>query len=77
MATPRYVVLSTGERMGLYRIAQLNERGFYEVVLEMKRPYNHHEAATKLCENLNSANLKLLPEVALPTSQLAPVSGVV
>ena len=76
MAAPRYIVLSTGERLGLYRIAQLNERGFYEVVLEMKKPYNHHEAANKLCEILNQSGVKLLPEVAVQPSQAGAASSV-
>lgn len=75
MAAPRYVVFSSGERLGLYRIAQLSERGFYEIVLEMKKPFNNHEAALQLCDILNQSGRRLLPEVALP-SQTAPASSV-
>lgn len=71
MAAPRYITISMGERLGLYRVAQLTERGFYEVVLEMKKPYNNHEAAQELCDILNQSGRKLLQEVALPSQQAA------
>jgi hypothetical protein len=76
MAAPRYITISMGERLGLYRVAQLTERGFYEVVLEMKKPYNNHEAAQELCDILNQSGRKLLQEVALPPSQPGAVSSV-
>lgn len=50
-AKPLYIV----ERgYNIHRICQIDERGVYRIVVQMQGPFDHHEAALKLCDMMNA-----------------------
>jgi hypothetical protein len=67
---PRFIVVRS---YNIHRIAMLDERGVYRMLAQMQQPYDHYEAALKLCEALTVLDIEFLPDPdAKPYSGTGP-----